>query len=105
MFDAGLGAELIGRPETFRKPRLLLSIARSADQFAAIGVDPAKVTTLIVSHYHGDHHGQAGLFPNARLIIGAGDAAALRGESDKGALAPVADRTTTNRGDQRRPRS
>lgn len=87
LFDAGLRAELYGTP--VRERNQTLSLDRTlAEQFAEIGVDPAKVTILVVSHYHGDHHGQADLFPNARLLIGAGDAMALRGESDKGTLAP-----------------
>lgn len=90
MFDAGLDAGLEGRPQ--RRQGQTLSLARTlAEQLAQLGVDPAGVTTLIVSHYHGDHHGQAGLFANARLLIGAADAAALRSERDKGALAPWLD--------------
>ena len=87
LFDAGLGEKLLGRPE--RQRGQTLSLAKTlAEQLAELGVDPAKVEALIVSHYHGDHHGQAETVPNARLLIGAGDAAALRGEDDKGALAP-----------------
>lgn len=87
LFDAGLSEELKGRPlreqgQTLRLDRTL------AEQLAQIGIDPVQVTTVIVSHYHGDHHSQAGLFPKARLLIGAGDAAALRGARDKGALTP-----------------
>lgn len=87
LFDAGLDAALRGHP--VREEGQTLRLAHTlAEQFAAIRADPAKVTTLIVSHYHGDHHGQADLFPNARLVMGEGDVAALRGESDKGKLAP-----------------
>lgn len=88
MFDAGLDTGLIGHPDV--QTTQTVSLDRSmADQFAAIGIDPAKVTTLVVSHYHGDHTGQASLFPNAKLVIGAGDAAVLRKESDHGGtLAP-----------------
>jgi N-acyl homoserine lactone hydrolase len=85
LFDAGLGDKLLGKPERQRGQTLTLSKTIPA-QLAELGVDPAKVGTLIVSHYHGDHHGQAETVPNARLLIGAGDAAALRGEKDKGAL-------------------
>jgi len=87
LFDAGLGSELLGRPE--RQTGQTLSLAKTlAEQLAEIEVDPADVRTLVVSHYHGDHHGQAETVKNARLLIGAGDAAALRGEDDKGALGP-----------------
>ena len=87
LFDAGLDSALAVQSQ--RQNGQTLSLKRTiADQLTEIGVDPNKVGTLIVSHYHGDHHGQAEIVPNARLLIGAGDAAALRGEDDKGALAP-----------------
>lgn len=90
LFDAGLTDALHGRSQRERGQRL--SLARTlAGQLAEIGVDPATIGTLVVSHYHGDHHGQAEAVPKARLLIGAGDAAALRGEDDKGALAPWLD--------------
>lgn len=44
-----------------------------AQQLGDLGVDPAKITYLGISHYHGDHTGQAASFPNATLLIGAGD--------------------------------
>lgn len=87
LFDAGLDSALAVQSQ--RQNGQTLSLKRTiADQLTEIGVDPAAVGTLVVSHYHGDHHGQAGTVANARLLIGAGDAAALRGEDDKGALAP-----------------
>jgi glyoxylase-like metal-dependent hydrolase (beta-lactamase superfamily II) len=87
LFDAGLDSALAVQSQ--RQNGQTLSLKRTiADQLTEIGVDTNKVGTLIVSHYHGDHHGQAETVPNARLLIGAGDAAALRGEDDKGALAP-----------------
>ena len=90
LFDAGLGTRLLGRPE--RQASQTLSLAKTlAAQLGEIGVDPADIQTLVVSHYHGDHHGQAATVGNARLLIGAGDAAALRGEDDKGALGPWLD--------------
>lgn len=87
LFDAGLDASIKGKP--LREEGQTLTLERTLkEQFAQIGVDPDKVGTLVVSHYHGDHHGQADLFPNAKLVIGAGDAAQMRAESDKGKLAP-----------------
>ncbi|WP_184152382.1 N-acyl homoserine lactonase family protein [Sphingobium lignivorans] len=47
------------------------------EQLAEIGVDPAKVAFVGISHYHGDHIGQASRFPQAKLLIGAGDWAVL----------------------------
>jgi glyoxylase-like metal-dependent hydrolase (beta-lactamase superfamily II) len=30
--------------------------------------DPSQITHLVISHWHIDHSGQIGLFPNAKLI-------------------------------------
>ena len=87
LFDAGLDSALARQSQ--RQNGQTLSLKRTiAEQLKDIGVDPAKVGTLIVSHYHGDHHGQAETVSNARLLMGVGDAEALRGEDDKGALKP-----------------
>ena len=74
LFDAGLKSALIGNSE--RQAEQTLSLKRTlADQLEQIGIDAGRIETLIVSHYHGDHHEQAGTVPNARLLIGAGDLA------------------------------
>lgn len=63
LWDAGYGAptEQIALPKTI------------VQQLGEIGVDPAKVEYVGISHFHGDHTGQAGSFPNATLLIGKGD--------------------------------
>lgn len=43
------------------------------DQLAQGQVKPAQVKYVAISHYHGDHTGQAGTFPQATLLIGKGD--------------------------------
>ncbi len=53
------------------------------DQLRELGVDPARVSRIGVSHYHGDHTGQARDFPQATLMIGAGDWAALTAKDAK----------------------
>ena len=40
-----------------------------AEGLAAIGVDPASVETIIVSHLHYDHSGNYDLFPRARYHL------------------------------------
>lgn len=50
-------------------------------QLTQIGVDPARVTRIGISHAHFDHMGQAAEFGEATLMIGAGDWAELK--SDK----------------------
>jgi glyoxylase-like metal-dependent hydrolase (beta-lactamase superfamily II) len=34
-----------------------------------LGVDPARVRRLIISHFHWDHVGNLGLFPQAELVV------------------------------------
>jgi 3-isopropylmalate/(R)-2-methylmalate dehydratase large subunit len=46
-------------------------------QLRTLGLDPAKVSRIGISHYHADHIGQAKDFPGATLLIGAGDWTAL----------------------------
>ena len=43
------------------------------DQLAQGQVKPAQVKYVAISHYHGDHTGQAGTFAQATLLIGKGD--------------------------------
>jgi glyoxylase-like metal-dependent hydrolase (beta-lactamase superfamily II) len=38
-----------------------------------MSLDPARVKFVGLSHSHGDHIGQAGLFPQATLLLGKGD--------------------------------
>jgi N-acyl homoserine lactone hydrolase len=43
------------------------------DLLAQLEVTPAQVKYVAISHYHGDHTGQARQFPQATLLIGKGD--------------------------------
>jgi N-acyl homoserine lactone hydrolase len=43
------------------------------DQLAKMNVKPEQVKFVGISHYHGDHIGQARFFPAATLLIGKGD--------------------------------
>lgn len=78
LWDTGLSQEDLNRPlqgpnatgETLAK---LLP-----EQLARIKVDPKQIEVIGISHYHYDHMGQAQLFPQARLLIGKGDAQVLR---------------------------
>ncbi|HYJ52797.1 MAG TPA: N-acyl homoserine lactonase family protein [Allosphingosinicella sp.] len=78
LWDTGLPAALVGHPNT--TPVMTASMRMSiVDQLSQIGVRPEQVSMIGISHYHFDHVGQAAAFPQARLLIGAGDLAALRG--------------------------
>jgi glyoxylase-like metal-dependent hydrolase (beta-lactamase superfamily II) len=77
LWDAGMAGALVGHPDV--NPIMTVSLReRIVDQLARIGVRPEQVSMVGISHYHGDHTGQARDFPGARLLIGAGDIAALR---------------------------
>jgi len=43
------------------------------DQLAQIKLTPEQIKYVGISHYHGDHIGQAGSFPKSTLLIGKGD--------------------------------
>jgi glyoxylase-like metal-dependent hydrolase (beta-lactamase superfamily II) len=60
--DTGFGAEQAHR----RKRELLRS---PADGLRAIGIDPAAVEDVIITHMHYDHAGGLDLFPNATFHI------------------------------------
>jgi glyoxylase-like metal-dependent hydrolase (beta-lactamase superfamily II) len=46
---------------------------RVTEQLKRIGVAPADIDYVGLSHYHDDHTGQAADFPQATLLIGTGD--------------------------------
>ncbi|MDO9708561.1 MBL fold metallo-hydrolase [Paracraurococcus lichenis] len=64
VFDAGNGVTPAGA-----------TMGRMIENMAAAGLDPAKVTTVIQSHFHGDHvngllDAQGGrAFPNAEVVV------------------------------------
>jgi N-acyl homoserine lactone hydrolase len=43
------------------------------DQLAQLQIKPEQIKYVGISHYHGDHTGQVGSFPQATLLIGKGD--------------------------------
>jgi glyoxylase-like metal-dependent hydrolase (beta-lactamase superfamily II) len=51
------------------EPRGRIMTTPVADGLARIGVDPASVDTVIITHGHYDHTGNAGLFPHATFVI------------------------------------
>jgi glyoxylase-like metal-dependent hydrolase (beta-lactamase superfamily II) len=68
LFDTGNGAQPAGSP-----------VGRLAENMRAAGLDPARVTTVVFSHFHGDHvngllnaDGSAA-FPNAELVVPAAE--------------------------------
>lgn len=76
LWDTGFPAALKGNSVTQWVFTTGLA-ATIPEQLAQIGVKPADITFVGVSHYHDDHIGQARDFPGAELLIGAGDAEAI----------------------------
>ena len=72
VWDTGFAAELKGKDMDMgdliaRLPKTI------AEQLAQVNLKPEDVDLVGISHMHGDHTGQAKLFPAARLLIGKGD--------------------------------
>lgn len=59
------------------------------EHLARAGIEPEQVTYVGISHYHGDHIGQAGSFPGATLLIGSGDWEVLVGGGVSGMANPA----------------
>ena len=77
LWDTGLTDALVGRP--FSNAAQTLRLNRSlVDQLRQIEVRPEQIEFVGISHWHFDHVGQAGRFPQARLLIGRGDIELLR---------------------------
>lgn len=77
LWDTGLGVELKGKQPGAGS--MSMTVTRTIpEQLAEIGVKPEQISIVGISHFHGDHIGQAALFPKAKLLIGRGDLEALR---------------------------
>ncbi|MGC4119543.1 MAG: MBL fold metallo-hydrolase [Myxococcales bacterium] len=59
------------------------SIIRELGQ---MGLSPKDVHHVLLTHGHVDHWAAASQFPNAKVLIGAGDAAIVRGEQESESL-------------------
>lgn len=65
-----------------------------ADLLAQLKIAPAQVKYVAISHYHGDHTGQASQFPQATLLIGKGDWDVVSDPKSTTIAAPFANWTT-----------
>lgn len=54
-------------------------LAHPVDVIRRLGVDPASVETVIMTHLHYDHTGNTGAFPNARFLLQAEEMAYVTG--------------------------
>lgn len=73
LWDTGLSKEYLNKPYIRGDADSTSLTTTVVDQLAKIGVKPAQVSMIGISHYHLDHIGQAADFPQAKLLIGKGD--------------------------------
>jgi N-acyl homoserine lactone hydrolase len=84
LWDAGTSRRALGNAHpTIKLDRTI------SDQLAQIGLNAQQIEFVGISHYHGDHTGQATQFPGATLLIGAGDLEALKRSDPPGGAAPT----------------
>lgn len=91
LWDAGLPVALLHAPFTGDQVSPSLEVDLPT-QLTTLGVRPADIRWLALSHYHWDHVGQASAFPGATLLIGDLDWKALHAKeppfgADPGLLA------------------
>jgi N-acyl homoserine lactone hydrolase len=90
LWDTGLSAEMAARA-----PDRMTAGQPIAERLKALGLSPADVTHVGISHYHADHTGGARAFPDANLLIGAKDWAAVQAmagdDPQRAALKPWTD--------------
>ncbi len=81
LWDTGFPAALKGKSTDMGA--LTASLTRTiGEQLATLGLKPADIAIVGISHMHGDHTGQAKEFPAATLLIGRKDFEASKGDKD-----------------------
>jgi glyoxylase-like metal-dependent hydrolase (beta-lactamase superfamily II) len=78
LWDVGLEKAALGKALVRNTTESEAMSVTIVDQLAKIGVKPQQVSVVGISHYHFDHTGQAGDFPQAKLLMGKADLALLR---------------------------
>lgn len=87
IWDTGLPAGLLNKPfnDDAMSPTLAATLPA---QLEKIGVKPADIATVGISHYHFDHVGQAADFPKAKLLMGNADLDAVKSDPPPFGAAP-----------------
>ncbi len=75
IYDTGLNDRLVGRPlyENVLEGYGQIKFNTLSGQLADIGVTPASIDYLVLSHYHWDHVGNAGDFAGSTWLVYQGD--------------------------------
>ena len=82
LWDTGMSDRLIAEPIDNEEQTMSLKVSL-VDQLKQINVAPEQIKFVGISHFHGDHTGQARQFRNATLVIGRGDWDALKGSDER----------------------
>jgi len=72
LWDAGVPEAAHNDPRGWSTlPRLIVYHLDKTltDQLAKIGLNPREITHVAISHTHGDHIGNVGLFPNSTILM------------------------------------
>jgi N-acyl homoserine lactone hydrolase len=71
IYDTGLNDRLVGRPlyENVLDGYAQIKFSTLSGQLADIGVSPANIEYLVLSHYHWDHVGNAGDFAGSTWLV------------------------------------
>ncbi|MEM9619911.1 MAG: N-acyl homoserine lactonase family protein [Pseudomonadota bacterium] len=80
LWDAGLPREVLGNTIANQGWTSSISIT-IADQLSELGLGVDDIDFISISHFHGDHIGQAGEFSSATLLMSEADASWLRQRS------------------------
>ena len=70
LWDTGLPDSLVGRPDGMKSNAGVWTSSKTlASQLAELGLKPADIRYLALSHSHPDHVGNLNLFPQATLVV------------------------------------
>lgn len=84
VWDAGLPRRYLGVPPTQSDGATLTTPVEAA--LARLGLTPANISRVGISHYHWDHAGQLATFAGAELLIGQADWDTVRGTGERPGL-------------------
>ncbi|MEI9851510.1 MAG: N-acyl homoserine lactonase family protein [Sphingomonas sp.] len=79
----GTGFPAASKGKSIESARSVLTVTKTiAEQLAALGLKESDIDVVGVSHWHGDHTGQAKEFPTAKLLVGKADFELSAGDKD-----------------------
>ena len=89
--DTGID-DSFSQPRTFGAPLYMGDrVSGYMDALKAAGIDPARVTKILVTHKHNDHTDHIKSFPNAKVYLSPDEADAMRLEGENIVRCPFSD--------------